>query len=69
MSFFECPHCCAEYNIGDFPDHLTDMRGNRFTFECVCGAEFECNVDWEPDIIPDESSLRLPTAPERTADE
>jgi transcription elongation factor Elf1 len=64
MSTFECPHCQKEYDIGGYPDHLTDMRGNRFTFECECGAEFECAVDWEPDIYPDKSTLKPPATKE-----
>lgn len=64
MSYFDCPHCKVEHNINDHPDHLTDMSGNRFTFECDCGAEFECTVDWEPEIYPDENTLKPPAKKE-----
>lgn len=60
MSLFECPHCKKEHDINDYPDHLTDMRGNNFEFECSCGATFECGVDWEPDVFAIERTLKLP---------
>ena len=59
MSTFECPKCGKEHDIGNYPDHLTDMRNNRFTFECECGAEFECTVDWEPQIWPSNETVRM----------
>ena len=58
MSIFECPYCAKEYDIGEYPDHLFVMNNNRFEFECDCGAEFECEVEWEPIIWPILSSLK-----------
>ncbi len=61
MSKFDCPHCGAEHDTGDHPDHLCELDArNRFEFECECGAVFECHVDWEPEVYPLEDTLKLP---------
>lgn len=61
MSTFTCPHCKAEHDIGDYPDHLTDLGADgACDFRCTCGAEFACQVDWEPVIRVVE-----PAAPEK----
>lgn len=60
MSTFDCPHCEAEHDISNTPDYFYDMKNNRFTFECDCGATYECHVDWEPEIYVREDTLRLP---------
>lgn len=67
MDTFECPVCKAEHDIGDYPDHLRDMTNNRFKFDCECGAQFECSVDWCPDITVDEGSAKVNVNPLREA--
>lgn len=39
-----CPHCLAEINFEDYPDHWNN-GSSTFSFECECGAEFEVDVD------------------------
>ena len=45
----DCPYCDHAHDMGDYPDHLTDMRGNEIEFECAhCEKTFDVTVDWEP---------------------
>lgn len=72
MSLFECPACQRSYDISDYPDHITDMRGDGFEFICEgtskddkgCGATFQCQVDWSPHVYPLASTLVKPAEPE-----
>lgn len=65
MSIFQCPGCNRQYDVNDSPDHLNEMTGSRFEFQCSgvaegddgCGATFECEVDWSPHIYPLSSTL------------
>lgn len=57
MSTFECPHCRVEVNTSDIPDHINEMKGSEFTYECDCGHEFAVEVDWEPICYPREDTL------------
>lgn len=63
MSIFYCPHCEKEHDIGDTPDHIREtieLNKDTFVFECDCGAEFECLLEWEPIIGPIKESLVKP---------
>ena len=60
MITFACPKCSTDYDIGDYIDHIGDMRGNRFEFECKGCCTFECEVEWDPMIYPIASSV-VPT--------
>jgi len=63
MSKLWCPNCDHEHNMGDYPDHLTDMVNNRFEFECEkCEAEFDVHVDWDPDFYPLDDTIKLKEA-------
>jgi hypothetical protein len=59
MSTFKCPHCKAEHDISDYPDHVTDSY-DTFWFDCKCGAKFECFYDWNPVVLPIRSTVVLP---------
>jgi hypothetical protein len=63
MSVFYCPNCNKEHDVGNYPDHMTDLGpSGTFEFDCDCGATFDCQVDWSPDIYVDDASvvMRIP---------
>jgi hypothetical protein len=60
MSNFICPHCEASHDIGDYPDHVNEAKNNKFWFDCECGAEFQCDIDWSPLIWPIKDTVRFP---------